>query len=402
MDMTLPAGAAATKPEPATALPGQVVLAFQGGGALNAYQGGVYQALHEAGIEPDWVIGTSSGAINAGIIAGNPPNQRLDRLREFWTSMEFKPWWEDSPFLAPWLGNSRLAAELSNQAAHVCAFFGGIPGYYAPNHALAMGVNAPLGVERASLYTTEGLTKTLGTLTDPAWFNSGRPRLTVSTVNVKTGRMQYFDSRSMPLNLSHVLASAALPISFPAVRIDGDPYWDGGIYSNTPIEVVFDDNPRRDSIVFADQMWHSSGPEPQTFLDVLSREKDIQFASRDATYIARQQDLHRLRHVVRELVRLMPEGHRDTPEVKELAEYGCKTFMHIVRLHAPYIEGEGNSRDFDFTREGIRLRWKAGHDDTARALARRPWETEIDPMVGVAVHDCQPEVLAFSLPDAAT
>jgi NTE family protein len=403
MDMTLPAGAAASKPEPARPMPGQVVVAFQGGGALNAYQGGVYQALHEAGIEPDWVIGTSSGAINAGIIAGNPPGRRLDRLREFWTSMEYKPWWEDSPLFAPWLGNSRLFAELSNQAAHVAAFFGGVPGYYAPNHALALGgVNAPLGVERAALYTTEALEKTMTALTDPAWFNSGRPRLTVGTVNVKTGRMHYWDSARMPLALNHVLASAALPISFPAVRIDGDPYWDGGIYSNTPIEIVFDDNPRRDSIVFADQMWHSSGPEPQTFLDVLSREKDIQFASRDASHIARQQSIHRLRHVVRELVRLMPEDRRDTPEVKALAEWGCKTFMHIVRLNAPYIEGEGNSRDFDFTREGIRLRWKAGHDDTARVLEQRPWEAEIDQTLGVAVHDCKPEVLAFSVPETAT
>jgi NTE family protein len=401
MDMTHPAGDAAANPEPARILPGQIVLAFQGGGALNAYQGGVYQALHEADIEPDWVIGTSSGAINAGIIAGNPPDQRLERLREFWTSMEYKPWWEGSPFLAPWLGNSRLAAEMLNQAAHISAFFCGVPGYYAPNHALALGVNAPLGVERAALYTTEDLAKTMAGLTDPAWFNSGRPRLTVSTVNVTTGCMQYFDSARMPLNLSHVLASAALPISFPAVRIDGAPYWDGGIYSNTPIEVVFDDNPRRDSIVFADQMWHSSGREPQTFLDVLSREKDIQFASRDVSHIARQQNIHRLRHVVRELVRLMPEEQRETQEVKELAAYGCRTFMHIVRLNAPYIEGEGNSRDFDFTREGIRLRWKAGHDDTARVLEQRPWKVEVDPMVGVAVHDCQPDMLAFGTSDTA-
>jgi NTE family protein len=395
-------GAAAGKPPAAKALPGQIVLAFQGGGALNAYQGGVYQALHEAGIEPDWVIGTSSGAINAGLIAGNPPKRRLERLREFWTLLEYRPWWGDSSLFAQWFGNSRLFADMSNRAAHMIAFFGGVPGYYTPNHALALGVTAPLGVERASLYTTEQLHKTMAALTDPAWFNSGAPRLTVSTVNVKTGRMQYWDSARMPLGLHHVLASAALPISFPAVRIDGDPYWDGGIYSNTPIEAVFDDNPRRDSIVFADQMWHSSGPEPQTFLDVLSREKDIQFASRDQTYITRQQDLHRLRHVVRELVRLMPEDQRGTQEVKDLAAYGCKTFMHIVRLNAPYIEGEGNSRDYDFTREGIRTRWRAGYDDTSRVLEQRPWEAEVDPMVGVAVHDCKPERLSFSLPRAAT
>jgi NTE family protein len=406
MDVMHPEGATEAAPKsakkPAKPLPGQIVLAFQGGGALNAYQGGVYEALHEAGIEPDWVIGISSGAINAGLIAGNPPEKRLERLREFWSTLEYKPWWEDSPLLAPWFATSRLFSEMANKAAHVSAFFGGVPGYYAPNRALALGVNAPLGAERASLYTTEALAKTMTALTDPAWFNSGRPRLTVSTVNIKTGRLQYFDSARMPLELRHVLASAALPISFGAVRIDGDPYWDGGIYSNTPIEVVFEDNPRRDSIVFADQMWHSAGAEPQTFLDVLSREKDIQFASRDASHIVHQQNLHRLRHVVRELVRLVPEDKRDTPEVKALAAYGCKTFMHIVRLNAPYIEGEGNTRDFDFTREGIRLRWQAGHDDTARVLAQRPWEAGVDPMVGVAVHDCKPDVLAFRAPERAT
>jgi NTE family protein len=383
------------------AVPGQIVLAFQGGGALNAYQGGVYQALHEAGIEPDWVIGTSSGAINAGLIAGNPPEKRVERLREFWTSMEYRPWWEDSPFsslFAQW----PLAAEFANRAAHMTAFLGGVPGYYRPNPAFALGPAAPVGVERASLYTTEQLKKTMTRLTDPAWFNSGTPRLTVSTVNVKTGRMHYWDSGRMPLSLTHVLASAALPISFPAVRIDGDPYWDGGIYSNTPIEAVFDDIPRRDSVVFADQMWHSSGPEPQSFFDVLSREKDIQFASRDAAYITRQQDLHRLRHVIRELVAKMPDEKRETPEVKELAAWGCKTFMHIVRLNAPYIEGEGNSRDFDFTREGIRVRWGAGYDDTKRVLAERPWEMEVDPMAGVAVYDSKPAHLTFSAGHAAT
>src|SRR5450631_3059135 len=130
MDMMVPEAAAASKPERQRLLPGQVVVAFQGGGALNAYQGGVYQALHEAGIEPDWVVGISSGAINAGIIAGNPPEKRLDRLREFWTSMEYKPWWEGFPFLAPWLGNSRLIADLTNKSAHMAAFFGGVPGYY--------------------------------------------------------------------------------------------------------------------------------------------------------------------------------------------------------------------------------------------------------------------------------
>jgi NTE family protein len=375
-------------------LPGQVVLVLQGGRALGAYQGGIYEALHEAGIEPNWVIGTSIGAINAGIIAGNPADKRLDQLRKLWTTMEYKPWWGNSPFLEPWLGSGRLLADLTNQSANMMALFGGVAGYYTPNHALTWGgAKAALGVERAALYDTKDLEKTMTALTDPACFNSKNPRLTVGTVNVKTGKMHYWDSERMPLALNHVLASAALPPSFPAVRIDGDPYWDGGIYSNTPIEAVFDDNPRRDSIIFADQMWHTSGPEPQSLEDVLSRQKDIQFASRDDSHIARQQDLHRLRHIVRELVKLVPEDQRISPEVKQFAAYGCRTFMHVVRLNGPHIEGEGNSRDIDFTSASIRARWKAGHDDTARALERRPWENEFDPMAGVAVHNCEPALL---------
>jgi NTE family protein len=160
---------------------------------------------------------------------------------------------------------------------------------------------------------------------------------------------------------------------------------------------VFDDNPLRDSIIFADQMWHTSGPEPQSLEDVLSRQKDIQFASRDDCHIARQQDLHRLRHIVRELVKLVPEDQRISPEVKQFAAYGCRTFMHVVRLNGPHIEGEGNSRDIDFTSASIRARWKAGHDDTARALDRRPWEDEFDPMAGVAVHNCEPDMFEESM-----
>jgi NTE family protein len=385
---TKPSGSSNGAPK----LPGQAVLVLQGGGALGAYQGGIYEALHEAGIEPNWVIGTSIGALNAGLIAGNRPENRLERLREFWARMEYKPWWGDT--LGPWFANTRMLEDLTNQSAHMMALFGGVSGYYSLNHALTWGgAKAPLGVERAALYNTEDLTKTMTGLTDPDCFNSGHPRLTVGTVNVKSGQMHYWDSARMPLNISHVLASAALPPAFPAVRIDGDPYWDGGIYSNTPIEAVFDDNPRRNSVVFADQMWHITGPEPQSLEDVLSRQKDIQFASRDDSHIARQQELHRFRHIVRELVKLIPEEHRDNPVVKQYAAYGCGTFMHIVRLNGPYVEGEGNSRDIDFTANGIRTRWKAGHDDTMRALEIKPWEVEVDPMAGVAVHNCEPSVL---------
>jgi NTE family protein len=358
-------------------LPGQVVLVFQGGGALGAYQGGVYQALHETGIEPDWVIGTSIGAINGAIIAGNEPARRLTHLSQFWDRMERKPIWAPGP----------LALMGGNAADQMMTIFGGIAGYFTPNRDLAWGLRAPVGVERAGFYTIEALHETLDSALDFTRINSGQPRLTVGAVNVRSGKMHYFDSRSMPITLKHVLASGALPPAFPAIRIDGDPYWDGGIYSNTPIETVFDDYPRRDSLVFTVQMWHAEGPEPESVWQVLNRQKDIQYASRADSHIARQEHIHQLRHIVRELVRLMPEAQRETPEVKEMAGYGCGTFMHIVRLKAPRLDHEDHLRDIDFTSAGIHARWEAGFADTMRMLERRPWETPIDPMMGVAVYE---------------
>jgi NTE family protein len=191
----------------------------------------------------------------------------------------------------------------------------------------------------------------------------------------------------VPITLDHVLASGAVPPGFPAIRIDGDPYWDGGLYSNTPVEVVFDDNPRHDSVVFSVQIFPIAGPEPESLLQVLSRQKDIQFASRADSHIPRQEHIHQLRHMVRELVRMMPEAQRETPEVREIAGYGCGTLMHIVRLNAAPLEHEDYLRDLDFSHEGIRQRWQAGYADTLRTLERKPWEAPIHPMVGVAVYD---------------
>jgi NTE family protein len=377
METTQPPATVSAGAKPAPKLPEQVVLVFQGGGALGAYQGGVYQALHEAGIEPNWVIGTSIGAINGAIIAGNAIESRFDRLQEFWERMERKPFWANTPF----------ALMAGNVATHMMTVFGGISGYFSPNRALAWGLHAGVGVEQAAFYTVDELHETLEELIDFERINAGPLRLTVGAVNVRTGKMHYFDSRGMPVTLQHVLASGALPPAFPAVRIDGEPYWDGGIYSNTPIETVFDQHPRRDSVVFTVQVWHAAGPEPESVWQVINRQKDIQFASRADSHIARQEDLHRLRHIVRELVRRLPESERATPEVQMMAGYGCGTTMHIVRLNAPQLDGEDHMRDIDFTNRGIRARWRAGYADTARTLDRRPWDIPIDPMVGVAVHD---------------
>jgi len=358
--------------------PGQIVLVLQGGGALGAYQVGVYEAMHEAGVEPDWVIGTSIGAINAALISGNPPERRFERLAEFWHRLEVGG--EGFDIL-------RLATGLANTTSNITTVTRGIAAFFTPHLPAWFGSHIPLGVEAAAYYTTAPLRETLSGLIDLDCINARHVRLTVGAVNVNTGEMRYFDSRDETVHLDHVIASGALPPAFPAVRIDRDPYWDGGIYSNTPIEAVLDDKPREDSVIFAVQMWNPEGPEPETLWQVMGRQKDIQYASRNRSHIARQKQIHHLRHIVRELSKHVPEKLRESPEVKELASWGCKTTMHVVRLVAPKIDGEDHTKDIDFTPAGIRARWQAGYADTKRMLEAAPWRMPVDPIEGVIIHD---------------
>lgn len=358
-------------------LPGQTVLVMQGGGALGSYQCGVYQALHEAGVEPDWIVGTSIGAINASLIAGNLPENRLPRLREFWTRVEQKPLWT-FPGFAPFVAaNMSYWQTLSN----------GIAGFFEPNPLAHFGAQFPLGAEKAGFYSTMPLERTLADLIDVSVLNGRKPRLTVGAARVGTSEMRYFDTREGPLSVKHIIASGALPPAFPPVRIDGELFWDGGILSNTPTEVVFDDNPRRDSLVFAVHMWSPTGPEPRTMAEVFHRHKDIQYSSRISTHIAKQQQAHRLRHIISELAGRLTEEERKSEAVQELAAYGCRTQMHVVRLLAPQIAEDSHTKDVDFSPSGIRRRWEAGYADTQDMLARRPWVGEFDPLAGVILHD---------------
>jgi NTE family protein len=202
--------------------------------------------------------------------------------------------------------------------------------------------------------------------------------------------MHYFDSRDMELGVRHIMASGALPPAFPAVRIGDEHYWDGGILSNTPTEVIFDDIPRRNALVFAVHMWNPHGPLPTSIWDVYHRQKDIQYSSRVANHIARQRQVHHLRHVIAELAGQLPAEVRDTPQVQALAGHGCRTLMHFVRLLAPRLENEGHTKDIDFTPSGIAMRWQAGYDHARQALAQAPWEKNVDPMEGVILHQVMP------------
>lgn len=363
-------------------LPGQVVLVLQGGGALGSYQAGVYQALHEAGIEPDWIIGTSIGAINASLIAGNAPDDRLARLSAFWKRMEQIPAW-----------NFRTAfPDFNEKLSYWSTITSGIPGFFRPNALAHAGDTYPLGADHAGYYSTAPLEKTLLDLVDFGLVNRCTPRLTVGAAHVRSSQMRYFDSRDGELTVKHVMASGALPPAFPAVRIDGELYWDGGILSNTPTEAVFDDNPRKDSLVFSVHLWNPSGSEPTTMAEVFNRHKDVQYSSRIASQIVRQQQAHRLRHVINQLAARLPESERSDPAVRDLISYGCSTRMHVVRLLAPQLERETHTKDIDFSPSGITRRWNAGYAHTRSVLARKPWVGEFDPLSGVVLHEHMDEM----------
>jgi NTE family protein len=362
---------------------GQVVLVFEGGGALGAYQVGVYQALHEAGIEPDWVIGTSIGAINASIIAGNKPQDRMAKLDAFWEQVQSPS--TPAQHAMPW-GASMMNLNTVTQ---------GVAGFFKPNPMALMYNKARLGTYAAGYYDTSPLADTLAGLIDLERLNDpSTTRLALGAVNVKNGRMRYFDSRDDTISLASVMASGALPPAFPAIEVDGEPYWDGGIYSNTPVEAVMNDAPRRNSLIFSAHLWLADGAAPQSVWESMGRAKDIQFASRIDNFVEEERKLHRLRHIVNMLGKHLPNTALADPKVREMLSWGCSTTMHLCRMYAPRLAGEDQCKDIDFSALGIAQRREAGYRNTLKMLEERPWLAPHDPMEGVLMYGAPPPVLA--------
>jgi NTE family protein len=298
-------------------------------------------------------------------------------LREFWARMTHAP-------MTQLFAGMPLVGQA---AATAMTVFGGLPAFFRPNPWAFLGFG--LTPETAGYYDTAPLEATLAELIEPAVLGACTPRLTVGAASVRSAEMRYFDSRDTPLTIRHVLASCALPPAFPAVRIDGELFWDGGILSNTPVECVFDDMPRRDGLVFTVNIWQPEGPEPADMAAVMSRQKDLQYASRARAQVVRQKQLHRLRHIIAELTERLPADRRDDPALRALTAYGCLTRMHVVRLLAPTLRGEDHTKDIDFSPGGIRRRWEAGYADTLRVLDQQPWTHDFDPLEGVILHETE-------------
>ena len=361
----------------------RVALVLQGGGALGAYQAGVFQALDEHGFTPNWVGGTSIGAINGAIIAGNPPAQRLASLKHFWGRILH----EDPLDLRGLPDAMRQSYSYWTAMATVIV---GRPHLFSPHLFLPFGVDNTGSTATASFYGTAPLRESLLQTVDFDYLNSGTMRFSLGAVHVTTGRLRYFDNSFQRIGIEHILASSALPPAFPPVQVDGELYWDGGLYSNTPLDMVLDDHPRVNTLCFMVDLWSACGDEPHSISQTLDRQKDIMYASRSDQNIETYEAKHNLRRVIRELYRHLPQAKRKDPKLRKLAEQGCHTTMDIVHLGNRDRDWELASKDVDFSRTAIEERWQLGYADAARMLERAAWMEPVDPLVGVVVHRMPP------------
>jgi|SRR5579862_1248392 len=347
-----------------------VALVLQGGGALGAYQAGVYEALSEAGILPNWVAGVSIGAINAAIIAGNPPNARVDRLRDFWTQVTTDGLW-------PFLGEAKLALARGDAARNLL-------NHLSASSALAIGAKGffaarpltpwwhPTGtMEATSFYDTGDLKHTLERLVDFDRLNAGTERFSVGAVNVRTGNLVCFDTTTHVIRPEHIMASGALPPGFPAIEIEGDYYWDGGLVSNTPLQWVVDSEPRRDTIAFQVDLWSASGEFPRNMLEVMTREKEIRYSSRTRAGTDQFKHVQRLRRAVVGLLEKLPNDLKNSEEAKLLRGSADRKVYNIVHLIYRARNYEGHSKDYEFSRLSMEEHWRAGYHDACRTLRRR-------------------------------
>jgi NTE family protein len=363
----------------------RTVLVLQGGGALGAYQAGVYQALHEHELAPDWVVGTSIGAINAALIAGNPPQRRVDALKEFWQRVSHR----DGIDLRLVIDEARRA---NATFATANAMARGVPGFFSPRVFNPFVLGLAVEPEAASYYDTAPLAKTLHELVDFNYLNApGGVRLTVNAVKVTCGELVRFDNTERPLATEHIMASGALPPGFPPVRVDGELYWDGGLYSNTPLETVLDDQPARDTLCFMVDLWNAQGPEPRTFDEVQTRQKDVMFASRSKRHIEDYLRTHRLQCMVRELYDRLPADRRGEAQARMLEELGCNTVMHIVRLPYGGQDWHMSAKDINFSRGSIDWRWEQGYRDAIRAIGLAGWTAAVEDGIGVVLHELPPQ-----------
>ncbi|MGD0635364.1 MAG: patatin-like phospholipase family protein [Beijerinckiaceae bacterium] len=357
----------------------RVALVLQGGGALGAYQAGVYQALNEAGIEPDWVSGVSIGAINSAIIAGNPPERRVERLKTFWERITDRKIALQTP-------DGDIFREMRNSFSAFTTVMMGQPGFFEPRRTSPM-LSFPGARDAVSYYDTSPLRDTLCELVDFERLNDGAMRFSVGAVNVRSGNFVYFDSKNSTIAAEHVMASGALPPAFPAVQIGTDYFWDGGIVSNTPLQHLLDQEDNKNTLVFQVDLFSSRGALPRSIADVASRQKDIQYSSRTRMTTDVYKRLLGWKKQTYELLKRMPDADLSNEDRKlrdDLARLPEITILQMIYQQKRY---EGDAKDYEFSGTSMREHWKSGYEDTKRTLNNRSFLEMPPEGTGIVTHD---------------
>ncbi len=352
-------------------------LVLQGGGALGAYQAGVYQALHEAGLEPDWVAGVSIGAINSAIIAGNKPEHRLQKLERFWMDITAR-----DPFTVWPEGDTPRRLRNALSAANAMLF--GQPGFFQPT--LSHGWFAPRGSRPAtSLYDSSPLHKTLEKLVDFDLINSGEVRFAVGAVNVSSANFTYFDNAEIEIAPEHVMASGALPPALPMIRVGRHYYWDGGLVSNTPLQHLLAHCGSNNMLVFQVDLFSAHGDVPRDMPEVLSRQKDIQYSSRTRATTDHFLENHRLKKALRDALALIPDNALSDEQRQAKADLERLPEINIMQLIYQQKAYEGDAKDYEFSRISMKDHWRSGYYDTRNTLAHKNWLSMTGG--GITTHD---------------
>jgi NTE family protein len=348
----------------------QPVLVLQGGGALGSYQAGAYQALCHFDFEPEWIAGISIGAINAAIIAGNEREKRVERLKEFWDMVSQPVPWN------PVVPGDRARSLFNETSAAIIATFG-VPGFFSPRFPPAP-LWPPGAANALSYYDTAPLKKTLERLVDFDRINDLQMRLSVGAVGVTSGNFTYFDNYEFKklgkkIGPEHIMASGALPPGFPAVIIEGEHFWDGGIASNTPLDYVLDGERSRDLIIFQVDLFSARGDLPKTLLEAAEREKDIRYSSRTRMNTDMNRKVHNARMAVRDLIGKLPDNLKNDPSVEFLREAAKENTVTVVHLIYRSKNHESNSKDYDFSHIGVVEHWNAGVRDVHQSMQHKDW-----------------------------
>ena len=346
------------------------VLVLQGGGALGSYQAGAYQALCRFDFEPDWVAGISIGAINAAIIAGNPREKRVERLKEFWDMVSAPVPWRP-------IGSGDGGRSLFNETSAALIATFGVPGFFRPR--IPPAPLWPQGTPQSqSYYDTTPLRATLERLVDFDRINDLKTRLSVGAVSVTSGNLRYFDNFEFrklgkKIGPEHIMASGALPPGFPSVEIEGEHYWDGGIASNTPLDYVLDAEVNNDLLIFQVDLFSARGSLPVSLLEAAEREKDIRFSSRTRMNTDKNKQVHNTRKALRELIGKLPDYLRNDPSVEILCQAAQENTVTVVHLIYRSKNYESSSKDYDFSHIGMVEHWGAGERDVHVSMRHKDW-----------------------------